>query len=83
MNNSIANLLKATCSKYKDKIAYKDSKSGVTFVDICTKSGSIATTLIKKGYYEKPILVVSERSTITPIAHIGIARIHWDIKVAG
>ena len=74
MNNSIANLLKATCSKYKDKIAYKDSKSGVTFGDICTKSGSIATTLIKKGYYEKPILVVSERSTITPIAHIGIAR---------
>ena len=48
MNNSIANLLKATCSKYKDKIAYKDSKSGVTFGDICTKSGSIATTLIKK-----------------------------------
>jgi putative amino acid adenylation domain protein len=74
VNNSIANLLKATCSKYKDKIAYKDSKSGVTFGDICTKSGSIATTLIKKGYYEKPILVVSERSTITPIAHIGIAR---------
>lgn len=74
MKKCISDYLKQTQNLYGNKIAFKDCDTEVTFAQVDQMSCAIATYMINKGYYEKPILVMSSRSVFTPICHIGVAR---------
>lgn len=74
MNNCVSNYLYHSVTYYGDKVAYKDKTFEVTFSEVNNMSGAIACELIKRGYFEYPVLVMLSRTVYTPICHLGVAR---------
>lgn len=74
MINSIIDYLDKTLFKYANKIAFKDNIEEVTFKEVDYFSKQIATSIIRLGYFEKPIFVINDRNVFTPIAFLSVAR---------
>ncbi len=74
MHNSVSMYLNDTLKRYSDKIAIKDDSNQITFKELDDMSSAIAYKLISMNYFNKPILVLTSRTVLTPVCHVGIAR---------
>lgn len=74
MYNSIIDYIEMAKEQYGDKVAYIDMNNSVTFREIDMFSKNIAAALISRKLFQKPVLVLAERSVDTPVMFLGVAR---------
>lgn len=54
--------LEQMAMKFPNKIVYKDENKEITFSELTCSAKKIAMTLIKKGFYKKPIVVFMDKN---------------------
>ncbi|MCL1789408.1 MAG: amino acid adenylation domain-containing protein [Oscillospiraceae bacterium] len=59
---NIMEYLDSTAEKVPDKIAFSDTKTGLTFTQLRKTSRKIASRLLKDGFCKEPIVVFMEKS---------------------
>ncbi len=69
----ITDYLDITAENYPEKLSFVDSNRGLTFSDLRQESLKIATVLINKDYFKKPIAVFLDQSVECISSFMGIA----------
>ena len=69
----ITDYLDETAKNHPDKLSFVDSNRGLTFSQLRMESLQIATTLIKKEYFKKPVAVFLDQSVECISSFMGIA----------
>lgn len=72
MARIVTDYLDQTAKKFPDKIAFVDEKRSITFSQLQKEAHHIASELIKKELFKKPILVYLEKSVEVVAAFEGI-----------
>lgn len=58
--------------KYPEKIAFKDNRSQITFIDLYQRSIEVAQKLIYENYHKQVIAVATDRTVESMVAILGI-----------
>lgn len=72
MANLVIDYLEDTAKKYPNKIAFADRKDEITFDELRRGALNIATFLIDKGLFKKPILIFLEKNVSCIVAFMGV-----------
>lgn len=73
MVHSVIDYLKYASERYGDKTAYNDTKNTISFREAEISASRIASALLDRRLFQKPVLVLAERSVLTPAAFLGTA----------
>lgn len=69
----ITDYLDITAEKYPDKLSFVDTNRGITFSELRNEALLIATNLIDKEFFKKPVAVFLEQSVECIASFMGIA----------
>lgn len=73
MERNVTYWLDKTANRLPDKIAFVDKKKSVTFRELQLNSKAIATWIIQKGLFKKPIVIYIEKGVDVLAAFLGVA----------
>ena len=71
MQTNILAYLEATVAKKPDKVAFSDANTFLTFSQVYNQARSVATGLIREGFYKKPVVVFMRKQPATLAAFFG------------
>lgn len=71
MTKTIIDFLEKTQMKFPKKIAFSDLKEEITYEDFTCESKKLATFLIKKGVFNKPVSILLDKNVNALISMIG------------
>ncbi len=72
MYNNVLDYLEQTVRKVPDKLAYISENEQVTFQEVYTNSRKVASYLLNKKQYKKPVVVFMEKEPKTIISYYGV-----------
>ena len=70
---NVAEFLEDTAKRFPDKVAFSDGKVSLTFAELREQARRIASELLRRGYFKKPVLVAMEKEPRTIAAFMGCA----------
>lgn len=73
MANLVIDYLEMTAQKYPDKVAFCDRKDSISFSELRKGALCIASWLIDKNIFKKPILVFLEKNVSCIVSFLGVA----------
>lgn len=59
---NVVEFLEINSKKYADKVAYTDSESEITYSQLNNNAKRIATAIIEKGLFRKPIVLFVDKN---------------------
>ena len=65
--------LDETATRFPDKIAFADEKREITFGEMQRQAKGIATEIIKKGMFKKPIVIYLDKGIDVPTSFMAVA----------
>ena len=72
MKSTIPIFLNDTCIRFPDKVAFSDDQEEWRFRDVKKAADSIATVLVRKGYFKSPIAIMMKKSSAELVAFAGV-----------
>lgn len=72
MNNNVLDYLDGIVHKVPSKVAYASDNEKVTFQEVYDNSRKIASYLLEKKQYKKPVVVFMEKEPKTIISYYGV-----------
>ncbi len=72
MMNNVLGYLDEIVTKVPDKVAYASDKEQVSFQEVYVNSRKVASYLLEKGQYKKPVVVFMEKEPKTIISYYGV-----------
>lgn len=73
MMKSVTEYLECTTQKYPNKIAFKDSDKSITFLELNNISKKIASYILSKNIFKKPIAIFLDKSVECITSFTGVA----------
>lgn len=69
----VTDYLDASAEKFSDKVAFADEERKITFSQLQNESYKIATALIEKDLFKKPVVILFEKNVSCIIGFMGVA----------
>lgn len=73
MKANVSYWLDEIADKYPDKIAFVDEKTDITFANLRIRARAIASRLLEKGLFKKPVAIYMEKNIEMLTAFMGVA----------